>query len=46
MNVTRISTELRLGSVMYSVAIVYFPLFAVAVTLHAMPPASRIVSAV
>ena len=45
-NATCISTVLRLGSVMYSVSISYLPLFAVAVTLHAMPPESRTGSAV
>src|SRR5207244_13648238 len=45
-NATCISTVLWLGSVMYSVSISYLPLFAVAVTLHAMPPESRPGSAV
>src|SRR5256886_17442541 len=40
-NATCISTVLRLGAVMYSGLISYLPLFAVAVTLHALPPESR-----
>ena len=45
LNATRIRTVFRLGSVMYSVSILYLPLFAVAVTLHAIPPVSSTASA-
>ena len=43
---TCISTRVPVGSVTYSVSILYLPLFAVAVTLQAMPPVSLSASTV